>query len=66
VFAGGDAVLGPASLVDAMAQGHRAATTIDSFRRGTLAEKGAAVVPSKTENWRPRLKPTRPVSSDTR
>ncbi len=53
VFAGGDAVLGPASLVDAMAQGHRAAATIDSFLRGTLAEKGAAVAPSKTEELAP-------------
>ena len=52
VFAGGDAVLGPASLVDAMAQGHRAATTIDSFLRGTLAEKGAAVE-TKTEELAP-------------
>ncbi|MGA2326357.1 MAG: FAD-dependent oxidoreductase [Bryobacteraceae bacterium] len=34
VFAGGDAVLGPASMVDAMAQGHRAAEAVDAFLRG--------------------------------
>ena len=34
IFAGGDAVLGPASMVDAMAQGHRAAESIDAFLRG--------------------------------
>ena len=42
VFAGGDAVLGPASLVDAMAQGHRAAASIDSFLHGNLAQGSAA------------------------
>jgi heterodisulfide reductase subunit A2 len=31
LFAGGDAVLGPASMVDAMAQGHRAAVAIDAY-----------------------------------
>jgi heterodisulfide reductase subunit A-like polyferredoxin len=35
VFAGGDAVLGPASMVDAMAQGHKAAEAIDAYIRGT-------------------------------
>jgi heterodisulfide reductase subunit A-like polyferredoxin len=35
IFAGGDAVLGPASVVDAMAQGHRAAEAIDAHLRGT-------------------------------
>ena len=34
IFAGGDAVLGPASMVDAMAQGHRAAEAIDAYLRG--------------------------------
>ena len=34
VFAGGDAVLGPASMVDAMAQGHKAAEAIDAYLRG--------------------------------
>jgi heterodisulfide reductase subunit A-like polyferredoxin len=43
LFAGGDAVLGPASMVDAMAQGHRAAGSIDAFLRGTAPKKQSAV-----------------------
>jgi heterodisulfide reductase subunit A-like polyferredoxin len=35
VFAGGDAVLGPASLVEAMAHGHEAAEAIHCYLRGT-------------------------------
>jgi heterodisulfide reductase subunit A-like polyferredoxin len=35
IFAGGDAVLGPASMVDAMAQGHLAAEAMDAYIRGT-------------------------------
>jgi heterodisulfide reductase subunit A-like polyferredoxin len=34
VFAGGDVVLGPATLVDAMAQGHKAALAISASLRG--------------------------------
>jgi heterodisulfide reductase subunit A-like polyferredoxin len=34
VFAGGDVVLGPASLVEAVAQGHRAAESIGRYLRG--------------------------------
>ncbi|HEX7596980.1 MAG TPA: FAD-dependent oxidoreductase, partial [Polyangia bacterium] len=34
VFAGGDVVLGPASLVDAMAHGHRASEAIHAYLRG--------------------------------
>lgn len=34
VFAGGDVVLGPASLVEAVAQGHRAAESIARYLRG--------------------------------
>jgi heterodisulfide reductase subunit A-like polyferredoxin len=45
IFAGGDAVLGPASMVDAMAQGHRAAEAIDAYLRGTkLAQTNGAHV----------------------
>ncbi len=40
VFAGGDAVLGPAAMVDAMAQGHQAAEAIDSYVRGTKLLRG--------------------------
>ncbi len=41
VFAGGDVVLGPATLVDAMAQGHKASQAIDASLRGQQ-------VPAKT------------------
>jgi len=34
IFAGGDAVLGPASIADAMGQGHMAADAIDAYLRG--------------------------------
>jgi heterodisulfide reductase subunit A-like polyferredoxin len=34
VFAGGDAVLGPESVADAIAQGHKAAEAIDAYVRG--------------------------------
>lgn len=37
VFAGGDVVLGPASLVEAMAHGHQAAKAIHAFLRGEAA-----------------------------
>jgi heterodisulfide reductase subunit A-like polyferredoxin len=40
VFAGGDAVLGPAAMVDAMAQGHQAAEAIDAYIRGTKLQRG--------------------------
>ncbi len=50
IFAGGDAVLGPAAMVDAMAQGHKAAEAIDAYVRkvkppqgcGTTAGAGSA------------------------
>ncbi|MGD0092645.1 MAG: FAD-dependent oxidoreductase, partial [Planctomycetota bacterium] len=42
IFAGGDAVLGPASMVDAMTQGHRAAAAIDAHLRGVAPKKSAA------------------------
>jgi heterodisulfide reductase subunit A-like polyferredoxin len=37
VFAGGDVALGPASVVDAMAQGHKAAESIDAHIRGSAS-----------------------------
>jgi heterodisulfide reductase subunit A-like polyferredoxin len=37
IFAGGDAVLGPSSLVDAIAQGHKAAEAIDAYIRGAVS-----------------------------
>ena len=52
IFAGGDAVLGPASIVDAMAQGHRAAEAIDAYLRGGQAGARRRRLP-------PRPKPAR-------
>jgi heterodisulfide reductase subunit A-like polyferredoxin len=52
IFAGGDAATGPASLVDAMAQGHRAAVSIDGFLRGTLAQESFTVA-DKAEDLAP-------------
>jgi heterodisulfide reductase subunit A-like polyferredoxin len=46
LFAGGDMVLGPASMVDAMAQGHRAADAIHSYLRGSPMKKPATVAVS--------------------
>ena len=42
VFAGGDAVLGPASIIDAIAQGRTAATAIDRFLGATARSTGPA------------------------
>ena len=57
VFAGGDAVLGPASLVDAMAQGHRAAKAIDAYLRGASGPQTGvaddAEPPPRAENPNP-------------
>src|ERR1019366_8430566 len=51
LFAGGDAVLGPASMVDAMAHGHKAAEAIDAYLRGTklAAISGAAEAANAAE-----------------
>jgi len=46
VFAGGDAVTGPARAVDAMAQGRKAAVSIDRYLRGVVLEDGI-----KPFNW---------------
>ncbi len=46
LFAGGDAVLGPAAMVDAMAQGHKAAVAIDAYLRGA---KMPTTPPAPTE-----------------
>ncbi len=55
IFAGGDAVLGPASMVDAMAQGHRAAESIDAYLRGARAAQAPLLntLPEKAPNPRP-------------
>ena len=54
IFAGGDAVLGPASMVDAMAQGHRAAEAIDAYLRGAkLAPTNGARAIETANNPKP-------------
>lgn len=40
VFAGGDAVLGPATFIEAMAQGRKAANSIDRFLKGENLREG--------------------------
>jgi NADPH-dependent glutamate synthase beta subunit-like oxidoreductase len=62
VFAGGDAVLGPASLVEAMAHGHRAAEAIHRYLQGQPAPSG---VPPPTPIPPPRRSPGAPCRSRT-
>jgi len=47
VFAGGDAVLGPASAIDAIAHGHRAAEAIHRYLRGEMSQIDAAPAAEK-------------------
>ena len=42
IFAGGDAVTGPATVAQAVAAGHRAAASIDAYCRAKAAPVGAA------------------------
>jgi len=62
LFAGGDAVLGPASMVDAMAHGHRAAAAIDAHLRGVAPQKSATGqnVDAKNEKLAPNPEPDAP------
>ena len=57
LFAGGDAVLGPASMVDAMAHGHKAAVAIDAYLRGA---KVTPAPPSDREETAKNPKPDAP------
>ena len=51
VFAGGDVALGPASVVEAIAQGHKAAESIDAHIRGAAGiRKAEAPRPTAAEN----------------
>jgi heterodisulfide reductase subunit A-like polyferredoxin len=43
IFAGGDAVLGPASMAEAMAQGHKAAEAIDAYLQGSMPIRDADI-----------------------
>ena len=56
VFAGGDAVMGPASIIDAIAQGRRAGSAIDRYLGGDGAIDGPAVgsLPSEAGTELPR------------
>jgi len=66
VFAGGDMLTGPASVVEAVAQGHEAAESIDRFLQGQDLRAGRdqppgepAGRPSRWFPMRPRIKPLR-------
>ncbi len=69
VWAGGDAVSGPASVIEAIADGRQAATSIDKYLGGngvideTLAPPEEVVTPLEEaeEKWRPPV-PTLPVA----
>ena len=56
VFAGGDAVRGPASVVEAMADGKRAARAIDNFLNGKPLD----------ENLQPPARPPEPMTEEER
>jgi len=61
IFAGGDAVLGPASMVQAMAQGHLAAESIDAYLRGAAPKKKpVGEAPKKEETLAPNPDPDAP------
>jgi heterodisulfide reductase subunit A-like polyferredoxin len=73
VFAGGDAVLGPASLVEAMAHGHRAAEAIHDYLRGVAprsssngGDKAAANPNPATAESPRRAMPQAPVQERRR
>ena len=57
VFAGGDGVLGPASLVDAMAHGHRAAQAIHRYLRGETQPANAPAASTSEEKLAPNPQP---------
>ena len=52
VFAGGDAVSGPATVVDAVAAGHRAAEAMDLFLQGLSLESLQSEVPYSGQKWK--------------
>lgn len=68
VFAGGDMVSGPSSVVEAVAQGHRAAESINRYLQGenwqayrTLLEQRSKPEPApRPERWFPRVERVRP------
>jgi heterodisulfide reductase subunit A-like polyferredoxin len=62
VFAGGDAVLGPASLVEAMAHGHHAAEAIHAF----LRSKPLPVIERRARDWATNPNPSAPKTPQLR
>ena len=60
IFAGGDAVLGPASMVDAMAHGHLAAQTIMAYLHGTDLPIVTAAQGDAAEEFAPNPNPDVP------
>ena len=57
VFAGGDAVTGPKTVIEAIAAGKNAATTIDQFLRGKPLEREHRI-PDTTMYMKPETKRT--------
>ncbi|MHB1275342.1 MAG: FAD-dependent oxidoreductase, partial [Candidatus Humimicrobiaceae bacterium] len=62
IFAGGDVVSGPGFVVDAIAQGHEAAVSIDRYLRGEDIKKGReklekklAALPERKIEYNPRV-----------
>ena len=51
IFAAGDVVSGPKSVVEAVALGHRAANGIDRYLHGTVGEVGTLSEPIKVSGW---------------
>ncbi|MFQ6064151.1 MAG: FAD-dependent oxidoreductase [Candidatus Bathyarchaeia archaeon] len=51
VFAGGDVVTGPASIVDAVAQGKKAAVSIDKYLGGDGVIDETLIKPEKPDPW---------------
>ena len=60
IFAGGDAVLGPASMVDAMAHGHQAAQAIMAYLRGSELPAAAVAQVAEAEEFAPNPNPAVP------
>ncbi|HIE51026.1 MAG TPA: hypothetical protein EYP85_04645, partial [Armatimonadetes bacterium] len=73
VFAGGDVVSGPSSIVEAIAAGHEGATSIDRFLRGVDLREGRVREVKKVTQVRPgvarqarQVMPMRPVEERIR
>ena len=74
VFAGGDVVFGPRTIIEAVADGHRAARAMDNYlskgktgitRKGWLIEVPQDYLPQTIEREKPRINPPK-ISLDRR